>query len=204
MSNDNFESVTALTITEGTCTGTTASTINVTQTQKSDPLACKTKLTLLELEKYKKTFQSFWVQFVEQFVPATTIFISGERWCNRPDEICTQYEECDFDFEFVEGDVTTIPNIGGVVPPRETNDGSNNVPIERPGYDGELGDDFGPSDYRSTEDGPIDTPGVKINPLPKERGETITEPSVVNDVKNRIDRMAKYRERLQPTETIIE
>jgi hypothetical protein len=37
---------------------------------------------LLQLETFKKTFQGFWVQFMEQFIPATTIFVSGEKWCN--------------------------------------------------------------------------------------------------------------------------
>ena len=195
---------TGLTITEGICTGTTTSATTVTLTQTSNPLACKTKLTLLELEEYKKTFQSFWVGFVEQFIPATTIFVSGERWCNRPDEICTMYEGCDFDFEFVEGDVTTIPNIGGIIPPREPNNGSRSTIIEESPYSGGFNEGLEPSDYLSTENGPIDTPGVKINPLPKENGETTTEPSVVNDIKNRLERMVEYRQRLQPTETIIE
>ena len=199
----NFQ-FTGLTITEGICAGTTTSATTVTLTQKSDPLACKTKLTLLELEQYKKTFQSFWVGFVEQFIPATTIFVSGERWCNRPDEICTMYEECDFDFEFVEGDVTTIPNIGGIIPPREPNNGSRSTIIEESPYSGGFNEGLEPSDYLSTENGPIDTPGVKINPLPKENGETTTEPSVVNDIKNRLERMVEYRQRLQPTETIVE
>ncbi len=196
---------TGLTITEGVCSGTTTSATTVTLTQKSDPLACKTKLTLLELEGYKKTFQNFWVQFVEQFIPATTIFVSGERWCNRPDEICTMYEACDFDFEFVEGDVTTIPNIGGVIKSKKgVNDGSRSTIIEESPFNGGFNEGIEPSDYHSTKNGPIETPGVKITPLPKENGETKIEPSVVNDIKNRVEKMVKYRQRLQQTETIVE
>ena len=194
---------TALTITQGICTGTTASTINVTLTQKSDPLACKTKLTLLELEGYKKTFQSFWVQFVEQFVPATTIFVSGEKWCNRPDEICVQYEECDFDFEFVEGDVTTIPNLNifNVSPPTSPNSGNydpntNDTPTDTPVYD--------TPNVNTTGDGPIETPSVSIIPTPKEPGETIITPSFIDDPNGRLGRKDDYLKRLQPTETIIE
>lgn len=43
---------------------------------------------LVELERFKKTFQSFWVQFIEQFIPSTTIFIGGEKWCNN--RICDE------------------------------------------------------------------------------------------------------------------
>jgi hypothetical protein len=193
---------TALTITEGTCTGTTASTINVTQ-QKSDPLACKTKLTLLELEGYKKTFQSFWVQFVEQFIPATTIFVSGERWCNRPDEICVQYEECDFDFEFVEGDVTTIPNVNifNVAPPTSQDSGDYQP---NTGGGGDEGKNYDPVDNNETGDGPIETPTVTIIPTPKENGETTTSPSFVSNPPDRLKRKNDYLNRLQPTETITE
>ena len=37
---------------------------------------------LLALENFKKVFQGFWIDFMEQFIPATTIFVSGEKWCN--------------------------------------------------------------------------------------------------------------------------
>ena len=40
---------------------------------------CIETASLLQLEEYKKVFQSFWVRMIEQFVPATTIFVSGEK-----------------------------------------------------------------------------------------------------------------------------
>lgn len=61
-------------------------------------------LSLYELKNYKKQFQSFWIPFMEQFIPATTIWVAGERWCNEP---CTIINPCDYDFELVSADVTT-------------------------------------------------------------------------------------------------
>lgn len=55
-------------------------------------------LTLYELENYKKQFQSFWIPFMEQFIPATTVWVAGERWCNEP---CNIIDLCDYDFELV-------------------------------------------------------------------------------------------------------
>jgi hypothetical protein len=172
----------------------TATTIQQLVTEKSNPLACKTKFTLLQLENYKKTFQSFWINFVEQFVPATTIFVAGEKWCNREDEICTQYEECDFDFEFVEGDVTTNPNTNELKRKPVVSQDSNTVepnlsdtPEERV---------YSPLLYKSTEDGPIDTPTIKILPLPKEPGKTTTTPSVLDDINGRIRRKEEYSKKI--------
>jgi hypothetical protein len=49
---------------------------------------------LLQLEQFKKTFQGFWVQFMEQFIPATTIFVAGEKWCNSV--VCEEKVTCDY------------------------------------------------------------------------------------------------------------
>lgn len=65
-----------------------------------------TYLSLQELKNYKKQFQSFWIPFMEQFIPATTVWVAGERWCNEP---CTIIEPCDYDFELVKAEVTSIP-----------------------------------------------------------------------------------------------
>jgi hypothetical protein len=58
---------------------------------------CDTTLNIFELIEYKNNFQSFWVKFIEQFVPATTIFISGEKWCTKPEQICKTYDDCGYD-----------------------------------------------------------------------------------------------------------
>ena len=91
----------------------TGSTITV----KADLDNCTKKLNLIQLEEYKKNFQSFWVKMAEQFVPATTIFISGEKWCNNDEFICTQFEECDYDFEYVDSEITVIEYGTNFVPP---------------------------------------------------------------------------------------
>jgi hypothetical protein len=64
-------------------------------------------LSIYELENYKKQFQSFWIPFMEQFIPATTIWVAGERWCNEP---CTIIDTCDYDFELV-ASASTIQQI---------------------------------------------------------------------------------------------
>ncbi len=55
---------------------------------------------------------------MEQFIPATTIWVAGERWCNEP---CPVISPCDYDFEFVEGDVSIIKT--GIPRPRTPNSG---------------------------------------------------------------------------------
>jgi hypothetical protein len=97
------------TLSAGTCYSgvTTASTIVETVTASTGSYCVQTA-TLLQLEEYKKVFQSFWVRMIEQFVPATTIFVSGEKWCNNDAFICPQFDVCDFDFEYVESEITVI------------------------------------------------------------------------------------------------
>jgi hypothetical protein len=172
-------------------------------TVKADFNRCGKKVDLLQLENYKKTFQGFWVQFVEQFVPATTIFVAGERWCNRPDLICTEYEECDFDFEFVEGDVTTIPNFNifnhG---PLSSNQSTNYEPNNGPNNG--SNNEFTPLDYGTTAGGPISTPNVTIIPTAKEPGNTIIEPSIIDDPLTKLNNKKIYLNKLQPAEIIIE
>lgn len=175
---------------------TTTNTVPELVTEESNPLACKTKFTLLQLENYKKTFQSFWLNFVEQFIPATTIFISGEKWCNRPDEICTQYEECDFDFEFVEGDVTITPNTNELGRSAVVSQDSNTVDPNFGGLNEERV--YQPLSYESTRNGPIDTTTVRIRPLPSEDGETKTLPSVIDNLEERRIRRQNYLKKLQP------
>lgn len=92
---------------------------NMTGTTSATSITTVTYLSLYNLENYKKQFQSFWIPFMEQFIPATTIWVAGERWCNEP---CTIINPCDYDFELVEAEVSieTTPSIkeptGGVRP----------------------------------------------------------------------------------------
>ena len=68
----------------------------------------QTYASLINLETYKKTFQSFWIKLTEQFVPATAIFVSAEKWFNGPDEICETINECDLDNELTSADITSF------------------------------------------------------------------------------------------------
>jgi hypothetical protein len=170
------------------------------------PQDCNTTgstVTLLQLEDYKKVFQSFWVQMIEQFIPATTIFVAGEKWCNAPDVICSEFEECDYDFEFVEGEVTSIvfETDGSDIPePGGTN---TEVPTENPGgYNDENPNTGTPL---TTNDGPIITDNIYIVPTEPELGLTTTEKGSVPPeslVAERIRYLNKFTS--VQTETIFE
>jgi hypothetical protein len=67
-------------------------------------------ISLINLETYKKTFQSFWIKMVEQFVPATTIFTSGEKWANNPNNVCEEITECDMTTNLTDNDLSATIN----------------------------------------------------------------------------------------------
>jgi len=73
---------------------------------------------LIQLETYKKSFQGFWVQFMEQFIPATTIFISGEKWCNS--RICEEKIVSDYTLD--------VTNDSGVISPTPTTETTVDTP----------------------------------------------------------------------------
>lgn len=108
-SNTTIYCPSGYTLSAGTCYSgiTTASTLSETITATTGSYCTKTA-NLLQLEEYKKVFQSFWVRMIEQFVPATTIFVSGEKWCNNDTFICTEFGECDYDFEYVDSEISLI------------------------------------------------------------------------------------------------
>ena len=62
---------------------------------------------LIELERFKKTFQSFWLSFIEQFIPATTIFVAGEKWCNS--RICQEKVVNDYFLDATDDDGVLSP-----------------------------------------------------------------------------------------------
>lgn len=78
---------------------------------------------LLQLETFKKTFQGFWVQFMEQFIPATTIFVSGEKWCNS--RICSEMLVTDYLLDVTQDD--------GVLSPETVKDNIEETPNESQG-----------------------------------------------------------------------
>jgi hypothetical protein len=85
---------------------------------------------LIQLETFKKTFQGFWVQFMEQFIPATTIFVSGEKWCNS--RICGEKIVNDYVLDACTDDGILSPppiNQNVVVPPNPNPTIFNSQPI---------------------------------------------------------------------------
>jgi len=84
-----------------------------------------TYLSLLNLEKYKKQVQSFWVPFMEQFTPATAIWVSGERWCNEP---CSIINVCGFDLTESEVSLINVEEGGNKSSEANRSSISSNVP----------------------------------------------------------------------------
>ena len=85
---------------------------------------------LIELERFKKTFQGFWIQFIEQFIPATTIFVAGEKWCNN--RICEEKVVADYLLDARGSDLSPLPvsdNITETPNPVEPNISTQNTPI---------------------------------------------------------------------------
>ena len=90
---------------------TTSATTSVTIVSRNED-SCNIDLSVFDLIKYKKNFQNYWVKFIEQFIPATTIFVSGEKWSNRDNEICPTMEDCDYDNIFTKSDLG-LKSVGG-------------------------------------------------------------------------------------------
>jgi hypothetical protein len=155
-----------------------------------------TNYNLLDIEQYKKVFQSFWVKFVEQFVPATTIFVSGEKWSNQSDDICVVYDNCDLDFELVEAEISTIPNTtsSGLIQKSSTDSISISPILDNEKPTTEIKTD----ELFTTGDGSIDLEYVKIRPLDTDLGSTTQKTLTyeVSDLEDRRFRKAQYNERL--------
>ena len=98
-------------------------------TTSASTVTTVTYLSLYDLENYKKQFQSFWIPFMEQFIPATTIWVAGERWCN---EVCTIINPCDYDFELVEAEVSIQEVPTGFFPSGLTNSLGFSSPVLSP------------------------------------------------------------------------
>lgn len=172
-------------------------------TPKDCSISGKT-VTLLQLEDYKKVFQSFWVQMIEQFVPATTIFVAGEKWCNAPDIICSEFDECDYDFEYVDSEVTSIvfETDGSDIPRPKINGFVSDLPTVEDGVfttERIHGGDFG-----VTINEPLYMDSITILPVEKEKGFVVevfkTEP---NNNSNLIRERNRYLSKLSPIRSEI-
>jgi len=137
-------------------------------------------LSLYQLENYKKTFQSFWIPFMEQFIPATTIWVAGERWCNEP---CTIIDPCDYDFELTEAEIGILPVPPGFFPPGAIQVGSGVSEV--------------PQRVSSTPIGTTPTIAEKLTNTPnivqtKDLGLVTSKNIILTEVNSRIDLQA-YR-----------
>ena len=127
-------------------------------------------LTLLELENYKKTFQGFWLQFIEQFIPATTIFISGEKWSNCI--TCEEKTPCEYELDATVNDGVSPRHVISTtdeVPTSEYTPSETNTRLEQTNStDGDV------SPFRSYYDSTVLSPnkiemeGLIIHPLEKD------------------------------------
>jgi hypothetical protein len=142
-------------------------------TVKADFDRCSKKVNLLQLEDYKKNFQSFWVRMIEQFVPATTIFVSGEKWCNNDELICSEFEECDYDFEYVDSEITVIEYGTDFVPNTGTTTNGGDVTDQNGG--GADADNSSGGEPQDSNNGPIIDDGTTVITIPNDDG--ITEPN---------------------------
>jgi len=139
-------------------------------------------LSIYDLKNYKKQFQGFWIPFMEQFVPATTIWVAGERWCNEP---CTIINACDYDYEFVEGSLsfeqipTGLLSLSGIT---QRGFVTNTIPVET-SVAGSLGTPVGTIPVTSPEIVPITDLGM-----------TSTTPVIRTQAEVNIDILA-YRNR---------
>ena len=149
-----------------------------------------TYLNLYDLENYKKTFQSFWIPFMEQFIPATTIWVAGERWCNEP---CTIIDPCDYDFELTDAEISINPIPDGFFPdlPKDNDVSTTDVP--------ETLESETPTTPPSGEI-PIDPPNLL---LLTDLGLVTKTPLIPSDKDINIDLQA-YRSKFREEITIVE
>ena len=167
-------------------------------TIKANPFACKTKLNLIELENYKKTFQGFWIQFVEQFVPATTIWVSGERWCNSVENICTEIEECDYDYELVASETSvTVINNEVMSGPSERLAGPNPTTSEKSTI-GIYSMNIITDSANSSQDQVVDFENLKYRFLKDELGFVKTSNLYLGGVNKLKQNMDNYKKNLNP------
>jgi hypothetical protein len=132
---------------------TTASTTTSIVTQETGSYCVDRGIgNIFELIEYKNNFQNFWVKFIEQFIPATTIFVSGEKWCTKPEQICKTYDDCGYDNDLNKSDL-------GLFERSSTTNGSNNRNGGKSGnvYNGEDSLEYDRTgDYGDNKsDGPI-------------------------------------------------
>jgi hypothetical protein len=148
-------------------------------------------LSLLELENYKKQFQSFWTPFLEQFIPATTIWVAGERWCNDP---CTVIDTCAFDLTESELSFVTI---------QETTNTSNNTNIVTSYASPEVFSSTATSAPSGGYSGQLPTNSNANTITILDLGNTSSTPNTVTEEDSNID-MLSYQSRFTTPNTITQ
>ena len=138
---------------------------------------CTPSLNIFELLEYKNNFQAFWIKFIEQFVPATTIFVAGEKWCAKAEDICPVYDDCDYDNNFDLGDLGVVDG-GGTKPTEPPSDSGGEdveVPPGKNNPDSDKTGDWGKNDKPNGE--PVELPnfiGSFIEDKPSDIPEKLT------------------------------
>ena len=103
---------------------------------------------------------------MEQFIPATTIFVSGEKWCNS--RICEEMVVVDYLLEptNVDGVLSPEPIVGDIEEtPNPTQGNTKSQPVPINGSSGESGETVTAGEKGNTntdEKGPIIVGDVKI------------------------------------------
>jgi hypothetical protein len=161
-----------------------------------------TTLSVFDLIEYKNNFQSFWVKFMEQFVPATTIFVSGEKWCTNDADICEVIDECGYDNNLDKSSMGTKNYSGGnnTQPPNGSgnkrltvNTGGNTL---HPQKDGDHGS--------SNDPNPIvfnNFVGSFIPPNPPENERKLTFPKGLVPLLE--GGVVNYKNKMKPPKTLI-
>jgi len=103
---------------------TTTPVIIENSTLPINRFGCDDDFSIFELIEYKNNFQSFWVKFIEQFIPATTIFVAGEKWSNKNDDICEVIEPCNYINNFTEVEMG-LRSTNGTAAPQTRNKNIN-------------------------------------------------------------------------------
>ena len=147
-------------------------------------------LSIFDLIEYKKVFQNFWVRFMEQFIPATTIFVSGEKWCTSDENICPP-DPCVYDNTITQsnlGNIEIVANPTPVTPP--TQNGSV-LPDVTPGTFPSGGGDDSDGDYGDTTQPVIQLPSIRAFIIPTEDGTTTRALTLDNSQSNFADKVTE-------------
>jgi hypothetical protein len=128
---------------------------------------------------------------LEQFIPATTIWVAGERWCNDP---CTVIDTCAFDLTESELSFVTI---------QETTNTSNNTNIVTSYASPEVFSSTATSAPSGGYSGQLPTNSNANTITILDLGNTSSTPNTVTEEDSNID-MLSYQSRFTTPNTITQ